>query len=138
MRQFLNVLLSPYESVNDFALRLEKAFAAIRDNYSLELTMVDKTQHLRERFYQALRREMHQKLTPSYEDGRTPYVVLIKQARELEAEFYPKKEITAKGATEVDPQVKEVIQTLECLEYHEKQKADPAPSQKTKKKRLYL
>ena len=33
MRQFLNVLQSPYESVNDFVLRLEKAFAAIRDNY---------------------------------------------------------------------------------------------------------
>ena len=97
MRQFLNVLQSPYESVNEFVLRLEKAFAAIRDNYPLELTMVDKTQHLRERFYQGLKREIHQKLAPSYEDGRIPYVVLIKQARELEAEFYPKKEVTIKG-----------------------------------------
>ena len=137
MRQFLNVLQSPYESVNEFVLRLEKAFAAIRDNYPLELTMVDKTQHLRERFYQGLRREIHQKLAPSYEDGRIPYVVLIKQARELEAEFYPKKEVTVKGTTEVDPQVKEVIKTLKDLKDHEPQKTEPEPSQKTKKKRLY-
>ena len=96
MRQFLNVLQSPYESVNEFVLRLEKAFAAIKDKYPLELTMVDRTQHLRERFYQGLRRRIHQKLTPSYEDGRIPYVVLIKQARELKLNFIPRKKSLSK------------------------------------------
>ena len=41
----------PVESVTDYAVRLEKAFAEIRDNYPEQLGMVDKTKHLRERFY---------------------------------------------------------------------------------------
>ena len=95
MRQFLNVFQQPCESVTDYVVKLEKAFAIIRDNYPKELAMVDQGQHLRERFYQGLRKEIHQKLTPSYEDRRIPYVVLIKRARQLEAEFYPKEEIAA-------------------------------------------
>ena len=61
--------------------RLEKVFALIRDNYPKELEMVDKSQHLRERFHQGLKQEIHQRLTPSYEDTRISYVVLIKKAR---------------------------------------------------------
>ena len=94
---------------------------------------MDKTQHLRERFYQGLKREIHQKLTPSYADERTPYVVLIKQTRELEAEFYPMKETTAKGATEVDPQLKEVIKTLECLEDQRNRRQSLHPARRPKR-----
>ena len=50
MRQFLNVM------------KLEKLFAVIRDNYLKELAMVDKGQHLRERFHQGITKEIHQKL----------------------------------------------------------------------------
>ena len=50
MRKFLNVYQFATESVTDYVIRLEKAFALLRDNYPERLTMVDKTQHLRERF----------------------------------------------------------------------------------------
>ena len=78
MKRFLSVYQFPVESVTDYAVRLEKAFAEIRDNYPKQLGMVDKTQHLRERFYQGLRRRIHQKLTPWYEDGKISYMVLLK------------------------------------------------------------
>ena len=90
MREFLNAFQLTTESVTDYVVRLEKAFALLRDNYSKELSMVDKTQHLRERFHQGLRQEIHQRLIPSYEDRSVPYVVLIKRARQLEAEYCPK------------------------------------------------
>ena len=116
----------------NYVVKLEKAFAEIRDNYPKELAMVDQGQHLRERFYQGLRKEIHQKLTPSYEDRRIPYVVLIKRARQLEAEFYPKEEIAAKGATTDDPQMQDVLKTLRGLKDQMQQKITPEPSQKTK------
>ena len=112
MRKFLNVFQHSYESVIDYVVRLENAFALMRDNYPKELAMVDKTKHLRERFYQGLRTEIHQKLTPFYEDGQNPYVVLIKRTRQLEAEFYLKEEVAVKGVKEQDPQMQDVIKTL--------------------------
>ena len=45
MKRFLSVYQFPVESVTDYAVRLEKAFAEIRDNYPKQLGMVDKTQH---------------------------------------------------------------------------------------------
>ena len=109
MRQLVNVFQQPCESVTDYVVKLEKAFAEIRDNYPKELAMLDQGQHLRERFYQGLRKEIHQKLTPFYEDRKIPYVVLIKRVRQLEADFYPKEEISAKGATTDHPQMKYVL-----------------------------
>ena len=50
IRQFLNVFQQPYESVTDYVVKLEKAFAIIKDNYPRELVMVDQGQYLRERF----------------------------------------------------------------------------------------
>ena len=82
MREFLNVFQLTTESVTDYVVRLEKAFALLRDNYPKELSKVNKIQHLRERFYQGLRKEIHQRLTPSYEDRSVPYIVLIKRARQ--------------------------------------------------------
>ena len=81
-KRFLSVYQFPVESVTDYAVRLEKAFAEIRDNYPKQLGKADKTQHLRERFYQGLRRRIHQTLTPWYEDGRISYMVLLKKARQ--------------------------------------------------------
>ena len=72
MRKFLNVYQFATESVTDYVIRLEKAFALLRDNYPERLTMVDKTQHLRERFYRGLRLEIHQKLTPYYKTEGAP------------------------------------------------------------------
>ena len=76
--------------------------------------------------------EIHQKLTPSYEDRRIPYVVLIKRARQLEAELYPKEDIAAKGATTDNPQMQDVLKTLRGLKDQMQQKITPEPSQKTK------
>ena len=70
-------------------IRLEKAFALLRDNYPERLTMVDKTQHVRERFCRGLRLEIHQKLTPYYETEGAPYVSFLKRARQLEEECDP-------------------------------------------------
>ena len=100
------------ESVTDYAVRLEKAFAEIWDNYPKQLGMVDKTQDLRERFYQGLRRRIHQKLTPWYEDGKISYMVLLKKARQLEAEYWPPTTATSKEARD-DPQMQSVNQTLQ-------------------------
>ena len=80
MKKFLNVYQFTTESVTDYLVRLEKAFALLRDNYPEQLTMVDKTQHLRES-------EIHQRLTPSYETEGTSYVTLLKRARQLEEEY---------------------------------------------------
>ena len=109
----------------------------MRDNYPKELAMVDQTQHLRERFYQYLKTEIHQKLIPSYEDRRNPYVVLIKRARQLEAEFYPRKETAAKGIAERDPQMQDVIKTLRDIKDQVQQGSQPKPSQKTRWKGLH-
>ena len=81
MKRFLNVYQFPVEFVTDYAVRLEKYFTKIRDNYPKQLGIVDKTQHLRERFYQRLRRRIHQKLTPWYKDGKVPYMVLPKESQ---------------------------------------------------------
>ena len=60
MREFLNIYQFPTESVVDYVVRLEKAFAVLKRNYPKELSMVDKTHHLRERFYRGLKKEIHQ------------------------------------------------------------------------------
>ena len=59
MKRFLSVYQFPVESVTDYAVRLDKAFAELRDNYPKQLGMVHRTQHLRERFYQGLRKRIH-------------------------------------------------------------------------------
>ena len=136
MREFLNVFQFATESVTDYVVRLEKAFALIRDNYPKELKMVDKTQHLRERFYRGLKKEIHSRLTPLYEDTRTPYVVLIKKARQLEAEYCPLEEITAKGARD-DSQTEEVLKALRELRSELEQKTDSSSHHKKKWKGMY-
>ena len=89
--------------------------------------MVDKTQHLRERFYRRLRPEIHQRLTPSYEDGKTPYVVLLKRARQLEEEYSPQVKAEARGARD-DPQMRNVIKTLKEIKEQIQYKEDPTPN----------
>ena len=131
MKRFLNVYQFPTESVTDYVVRLEKAFAMIRDNYPQQLTMVDKTQHLRERFYRGLRLEIHQRLTPSYETKETSYVTLLRRARQLEEEYSPKHGAIARGARD-DPQMKNVIQTLKEIKNQILQHEDPSPQQKKK------
>ena len=49
--------------------------------------MVDRPQHFRERFYQGLRKELHQKMTPFYKDDNIPYMQLMRMAREFEDEL---------------------------------------------------
>ena len=116
--------------------RLEKAFALLRNNYPKELAMMDKTQELTERLYRGLRQEIHQRLTPSYEDGRIPYMVLIKKARQLEDECSPEKKAVVSGARD-DPQMKNVIKTLTEIKDQIQQKEDPAPNPKKKWKGMY-
>ena len=73
--------------------------------------MVDKTHHLRERFYRGLKKEIYQRLTPSYENQKTPYVTLLRRARQVEEELGLTKMVEARGARD-DPQMRNVIQTL--------------------------
>ena len=131
MREFLNVFQLTTESVTDYVVRLEKAFALLRDNYPKELSKVNKIQHLRERFYQGLRKEIHQRLTPSYEDRSVPYIVLIKRARRLEADCCPKTRVTVKKARD-DPQMQNVFKTLKEIRNQIEQKEDPAPPSRKK------
>ena len=84
MRQFLAISQEPQKSVTDYVVRLEKIFSTIRENYPQDLAMVDRPQHLRERFYQGLRKELHQKITPFYRDSSIPYMQLLRMAREIE------------------------------------------------------
>ena len=105
MKRFLSVYQFATGSVTDYVVRLEKAFALLRDHYPEQLTMVDKTQHLRERFYRGLRPEIHQRLQSPYETEGTPYVTLLKRARQLEEEYSPRVDARARGARD-DPQMK--------------------------------
>ena len=98
--------------------------------------MVEKTQHFRERFYQGLRQEIHQRLTPSYEDRRIPYEALIKKARQLEEEYCPPDELVARGARD-DPLVKYVMKTLKEIKDQMLQQEDPAPHTKKNWKGKY-
>ena len=119
------------EPVADCVVRLEKAFAEIRDNCHKQLGMVDKNQHLRERFYQGLRRRIHQKLTPWYEDGKTSYMVLLGEARQLEPEDCLLETATARGARD-DPQMQSFIQTLQEIKEQIQQTEVPTPNPKKK------
>ena len=136
MRKFLNVYQFATESVTDYVIRLEKAFALLRDNYPERLTMMDKTQHLRVRFYRGLRLKIHQKLTPYYETEGAPYVTLLKRARQLEEEYDPQMNAEARGAID-DPQMKNVINTLKEIKEQIQQHEDPTPHFKKKWKGRY-
>ena len=136
MKEFLGIFQFATESVTDYVVRLEKAFALIKDNYPRELTMVDKTHHIRERFYRGLRKEIYSRLTPLYEDKGTPYVMLIKKARELEEEYCPTLVPTAKGARD-NPQLENVIKTLKEIRTQIQQRGEPAPPPKKKWKGMY-
>ena len=135
MREFLNVSQFPTESVTNYVVSLEKAFALLRDNYPKELEMEDKTQHLRERFYYGLKLEIHQRLTPSYEDGRITNVALVKKARELEYEYCPMEGV-ARGATD-DPHMKDVMKTLREVKDQMQQMEDREARPKKKWKGKY-
>ena len=94
--------------------------------------MVDKTQHLRERFYQGLKKEIHQKMTPFYRDEKISYMQLLKIAREIEDELWPEGEGTVKGAKEANPQVNKVLEALKDLKKQVEKTVEPDPPQKPK------
>ena len=139
MRQFLDVSQSCNESVTGYVVRLEKIFSTMRENYPQELSMVDRPQHLRERFYQGLRKDLHQKMTPFYRDHNIPYMQLLRMARDIEDEQYTAEGAQVKGAKETHPQVKEVLAVLKDLERQVEKTMDPTPAKKgkTKWKGLY-
>ena len=60
--------------------------------------MVDRPQHLRERFYQGLRKDLHQKMTPFYRDHNILYMQLLRLAREIEEEQGTAEGAQVKGA----------------------------------------
>ena len=126
MREFLNIYQFSTESVTDYVIRLEKAFAMLKRSYPKELSMVDKTHHLRERFYRGLKSEIHQRLTPFHDHQKTPYVILLRRARQLEEELGPTRLIEARGARD-DPQMRNVIQTLKEIREQMEQLEDPPP-----------
>ena len=136
MGKFLNVEQSVTESVTDYVVRLEKVFALLKENYPDEFAMVDNAQHLRERIYRGLRPEIHQRLTPSYEDKKTPYEVLLRRARQLEEEYSLRRVVEAKGARD-DPQMRNVIQTLKEIREQIEQRENLPPHPKKKWKGKY-
>ena len=134
MREFLNICQFATESVTDYAVRLEKVFALLKEDYPDKLAMVDNAQHLRERFYRGLRPDIHQRLTP--EDKKTPYVILLRRARQLEEEYSPRSVVEAKGARD-DPQMRNVIKTLKKIREQIEQREDLPPHPKKKWKGKY-
>ena len=54
--------------VTDYVVRLESSQSRLQNEYPERIGQNNKTQHLRERFYQGLRRELNKRITPSYED----------------------------------------------------------------------
>ena len=139
MRQILAISQEPQESVTDYVVRLEKIFSTIRENYPQDLVMVDRPQHLRERFYQGLRKELHQKITPFYRDSSIPYMQLLRMAREIEGEMWTTEDHQAKGARELDPQVQEVVEVLKSLKEQVERTVEHPPAKRleTKWKGLY-
>ena len=139
MRQFLDVSQSSNESVTGYVVRLEKIFSTMRENYPQELSMVDRPQHLRERFYQGLRKDLHQKMTPFYRDYNIPYMQLLRMAREIEVEQSTAEGVQVKGAKETDPQVQDILAALKDLKRQVEKTMDPTPAKKgkTKWKGLY-
>ena len=91
--------------------------------------MVDRPQHLRERFYQGLRKELHQKITPFYRESSIPYMQLLRMAREIEGEMWTTEDHQAKGARELDPQVQEVVEVLKSLKEQVERTVEHPPSQ---------
>ena len=122
MRQFLDVSQSSSESVTGYVVRLEKIFSTMR-----------------ERFYQGLRKDLHQKMTPFYRDHNIPYMQLLRMAREIEDELCTAEGAQVKGVKETDPQVEEVLAALKDLKRQVEKTMDPAPAKKgkTKWKGLY-
>ena len=139
MRQFLYINQGSNEFVTGYVVRLEKIFSTMRENYPQELSMVDRPQHLRERFYQGLRKDLHQKMTPFYRDHNIPYMHLLRMAREIEDEQSTAEGAQVKAAKETNPQVQEVLAALKDLKRHVEKTINPAPAKKgqTKWKGLY-
>ena len=63
--------------MTDNVLRLKDAVSKLRIEYPDRMSMVDTAQQLRERFYQGLKQEVHQSLTPSYQDPPVAYLFFI-------------------------------------------------------------
>ena len=135
MRQFLAISQEPQESVTDYVVRLEKIFSTMRENYPQDLAIVDIPQHLRESFYQGLRKELHQKMTPFYKDNAIPYMQLLTMAREV----WTSEDHQAKGARELDLQVQEVVEVLKSLKEQVERTVEHLPAKRleTKWKGLY-
>ena len=94
--------------------------------------MVDKTQHLRERLNQTLRKEIHQEITSFYREDSILYMQLLKTARQTEAELWSAKEEAVKGATETDPQVSEMSEVFKDLKEQAQERVEPNPTKKSK------
>ena len=109
MKVYLNVAQKPQELVTDYIVRLERAQSQLQAEYPEKVDPTTRTSHLRERFYQGLRRELHQRLTPLYESSEVSYLALIKRARMLEKEYPPSPDGISEQARSYKTQFGEVI-----------------------------
>ena len=87
MKVYLDLAQRPTESKTDYVVRLESSYSRLCSEYHQRFDCNSQTQHLRERFYQGLKREIQSRIAPSYNDNRVSYLTLIMQVRQLDREY---------------------------------------------------
>ena len=119
----MHVTVSPYdvmitqtktEKVNCFATCLESTVADIRKNHASKMNKASSEDHLREQFYQGLRKNYRDSLRYLFDTGAT-YTQILKAARTAEMEADNFKEVeTSKSVKEADPAVTGELQALKA------------------------
>ena len=114
MRKLFSITQTKMEKVNCFATWLESTVADIRKNHASKMNKASSEDHLKDRFYQGLRKNYRDSLRYLYDTGAMSTQIL-KAARTAEAEANNFKEMeTSKSVKEADPAVMRVLQALKA------------------------
>ena len=114
MRKLFSITQTKTEKVNCFAMHLELTVANIRKNHAPKMNKASSKDHLRDLFYQGLRKNYRDSLRYLYDTGAT-YTQILKVARTAEAEADNFKEVeTSKSVKEADPAVLGELQALKA------------------------
>ena len=92
MRKLFSITQAKMEKVNHFATQLESTVADIRKNHAPKMNKASSEDHLRDRFYQGLRKNYRDCLRYLYDTGAM-YTQILKAARMAEAEADNFKEV---------------------------------------------
>ena len=105
MRKLLTITQGKTERVNCYATWLESTVADIRKDHTGKMNKASSKDHLRDRFYQGLRKHYQDSLQYLYDTGAM-YTQILKAAQTAEAEADNFKEVeTSKSVRSVDPTV---------------------------------